>query len=206
MLSAFSRNMGPLKSRQSGVVLIVGLIFLLVLTLVGTTAMRGTTLQERMVGNVLDRDAAFQDSETVLRSIESDLRQAGIDATLGTIPRPQVELVRSLMESDCSARSFVEAAELSQFWTDVSVETPSGGTKNQQILLMPVPEPGGDYGGTVGAPCIPLSDVSNSANAAGGGGSQYARVDNYFWVIARSTTPTELGAVELQTMYLQGSN
>ncbi len=194
------------SKNEAGSVLIIGLIFLIALTMIAVTAMRGTLLQERMAGNVLDREAAFLDSETLLREAEEALRQAGVTATLGSLPRPQVELVRAVMAGDCSARSFVDAPALSSYWTTVPVATPTGGTHNQDVLLLPVPEPGGQFGGAVGAPCIPLSDVSNSANAPGGGGRQYSKVDNYFWLVTRSTTPTGAGLVELQTLYLQGSN
>lgn len=53
---------------QRGAVLIVSLIFLLLLTLIGTTAMRSTTLQERMAGNTRDINLSFQAAEAALRA------------------------------------------------------------------------------------------------------------------------------------------
>lgn len=58
---------------QRGAALIVALIFLLVLTLLGTTAMRGTTMQERMAGNTRDWNLAFQAAEAALREAEDFL-------------------------------------------------------------------------------------------------------------------------------------
>ena len=52
---------------QGGSALIVALVFLLVMTLIGTTAMQGTTQQERMAGNYLDRMKAFQAAEGALK-------------------------------------------------------------------------------------------------------------------------------------------
>ncbi|MCC8995395.1 MAG: hypothetical protein LM550_17305 [Candidatus Contendobacter sp.] len=51
---------------QGGSALIVALVFLLVMTLIGTTAMQGTTQQERMAGNYLDHMMAFQATEGAL--------------------------------------------------------------------------------------------------------------------------------------------
>lgn len=53
---------------QRGAVLVVSLIFLLLLTLIGTTAMRTTTLQERMAGNTRDTNLSLQAAEAGLRA------------------------------------------------------------------------------------------------------------------------------------------
>jgi type IV pilus assembly protein PilX len=55
---------------QRGAVLVVGLIFLVILTLMGVTAMRTTNLEERMAGNTYDRHIAFQAAEAALREAE----------------------------------------------------------------------------------------------------------------------------------------
>lgn len=59
--------------RQRGVVLIVSLILLMILTLIGVTAMQTSTLEERMTGNALDRALAFQAAEAALRAGENRL-------------------------------------------------------------------------------------------------------------------------------------
>lgn len=53
--------------RQLGAVLVTGLIFLVVLTLISIAAMRGTLLEERMAGNARDQDLAFQAAEAAMR-------------------------------------------------------------------------------------------------------------------------------------------
>jgi type IV pilus assembly protein PilX len=60
-------------NRQTGAALVIGLILLLVMTLLGVTAMRGTTLQERMAGALSDQNVAFQAAETALRQGEGVL-------------------------------------------------------------------------------------------------------------------------------------
>lgn len=66
------------QSEQRGSALIIGLVFLLILTIVGLSSMRGTTLQERMAGNVRDRNLAFQAAEAALRDGEEFLQQASL--------------------------------------------------------------------------------------------------------------------------------
>ena len=55
---------------QRGTVLVVALIFLVLLTLIGLAGMQGSTLQERMAGNMWDRAIAFQRAEIALREGE----------------------------------------------------------------------------------------------------------------------------------------
>jgi len=58
-------------ARQSGVSLIVVLLLLLVMTLLGLAVVRGTLMQERMSGNLLDRSVNFQAAESALREGEA---------------------------------------------------------------------------------------------------------------------------------------
>ena len=52
--------------RQSGAVLIVAMVILVVLTLLGVTAMNTTSLQERIAANIQEKVHAFQAAETGL--------------------------------------------------------------------------------------------------------------------------------------------
>ena len=60
---------------QRGSALIVGLIFLVLITLVGITAMSSTVLQERMTGGQRNESLAFNGSESALRGAERGLWQ-----------------------------------------------------------------------------------------------------------------------------------
>lgn len=60
-------------SAQRGAILIVALIFMLLLTMVGVSSMRSSTLQERMAGNTKDIQLALQAAEAALREAESQL-------------------------------------------------------------------------------------------------------------------------------------
>lgn len=62
-------NTGP-KSAQGGVALFVSLVFLLLLTIVGVSAMKSATLQEKMAGNTRFKTITFQYAEAGLREGE----------------------------------------------------------------------------------------------------------------------------------------
>ena len=67
--------------QQSGAVLIISLIMLLLLTLIGASSMQTSSLEEKMAGNLRDRNLAFQAAESALRDAEQDIRG------IGTTPR-----------------------------------------------------------------------------------------------------------------------
>lgn len=69
---------GSLHCRfQQGIALVTGLIFLLLMTLIGVTAIQTTTLDEKMAGNARDRSLAFQAAEAALRDAERDFSANG---------------------------------------------------------------------------------------------------------------------------------
>lgn len=75
------------RPRERGAVLIVGLIFLVVLSVLGVAAYFAATQEERMAANTRDQLLAFQAAETALRDCESLLTTKGalpaFDNTLG---------------------------------------------------------------------------------------------------------------------------
>ena len=76
---------------QTGVALLTGLIFMVVLTLLALAAMRTTTLEERMSGNARDRDMAFQSAEAALRAGEKIVEGASLPAfASGTAYTPRI--------------------------------------------------------------------------------------------------------------------
>lgn len=57
--------------QQSGIVLIVSFIILLLLTIIGVSGMKVTGLEEKMAGNDRDQNVAFQSAEAALRAGEA---------------------------------------------------------------------------------------------------------------------------------------
>jgi type IV pilus assembly protein PilX len=54
-------------NRQRGAVLIMALLLVVVLTMLGVSAMQGAVMEERMAGNAHDHNMAFQSAESGLR-------------------------------------------------------------------------------------------------------------------------------------------
>jgi type IV pilus assembly protein PilX len=71
------------QSKQSGVVMFVALILLLILSLLGVTAARMQTVEERMARNDNNREIGAQAAEAALRAAE-----VGLETGTITIPFP----------------------------------------------------------------------------------------------------------------------
>lgn len=62
-----------LPNKQTGSALVVSLTILLVLTILGVSAMRTTSLEDKMAGNARDAQTAFEAAEFALRQAETAL-------------------------------------------------------------------------------------------------------------------------------------
>lgn len=60
--------------KQNGTALVISLVFLLLLTIIGITAVSTATLEEKMSGNMKDQFTAFHATESALRFGENWLR------------------------------------------------------------------------------------------------------------------------------------
>ncbi len=67
--------------RQHGAALITSLIILLILTVLGVTAMSGSSLQELMAGNFADKSLSFQATESALSDAEQTIEAWTIQPT-----------------------------------------------------------------------------------------------------------------------------
>lgn len=74
--------------RESGAVLVIGLILLVVLTLLGVQGMRTNVAQERMAFNMRERNLAFQAAEAALRQGERQNPNTGFDNDDLPLPDP----------------------------------------------------------------------------------------------------------------------
>jgi Tfp pilus assembly protein PilX len=64
------------RASQSGLALIVGLIFLLIMSIAGLSSIQKVTLQERITGNTIDSNRAFQAAEIALAAAEENVSTA----------------------------------------------------------------------------------------------------------------------------------
>jgi len=69
-----SRHLAIGNRCQRGAVLVVGLVFLTLMTLIGVTAYSVATQEERMAGNARDRLRALEAAELALRACENQIR------------------------------------------------------------------------------------------------------------------------------------
>lgn len=74
---------------QRGMALVVSLLMLVAITLLAVSAMRGTTLQEKMASNLNDREIAKQVAEATLRQVSTLLPPAAGSAWFNAaLPSP----------------------------------------------------------------------------------------------------------------------
>jgi type IV pilus assembly protein PilX len=97
------------RKSQQGAALVVVLILLLIMTWMGVSSMRGTTLGERMSGAVYDRSIAFQASESALREAEAMLQA-------GTVVFP----VGGCTNGVCAERTNLTGSDVA-YWSDPAV-------------------------------------------------------------------------------------
>ena len=69
-------------SNQRGLVLPLVLIFLVVMMLLGTAAIRNVTLEEKMASNLRNRNLAFQAAEQALRFCENGIQSLAVPIPL----------------------------------------------------------------------------------------------------------------------------
>jgi type IV pilus assembly protein PilX len=74
------------QHNQHGAVLITGLIFMVVLTLLAVASMRNTGLEEKMAANAQNQNIAFQAAEAALRQGLSQIYSGTITAASGFTP------------------------------------------------------------------------------------------------------------------------
>lgn len=70
--------------RQSGMVLVVSMLILLLLTIIAVSGMKVSGLEEKMAGNDRDQSVAFQAAETALRMAEAQTKAIYEAGNLGT--------------------------------------------------------------------------------------------------------------------------
>jgi len=104
-------HMRPFPSRQSGAVLIVALVLLLVLTVLGVSGIQDTLITERMTGNFRDSSLAFEAAEAELRRWEREMDDASFnfdsesaaydvsDSTLSVDPSESLNYARKVYTS-----------------------------------------------------------------------------------------------------------
>jgi type IV pilus assembly protein PilX len=95
--SAFLRMV---STNQSGTALVTSLVMLLIMTMIGIGSLKNTLMQEKMTGNVWDRNAAFQATEISLRDAENYIETLPSPSIFSVLPTPTGLLSSSATEFD----------------------------------------------------------------------------------------------------------
>jgi type IV pilus assembly protein PilX len=171
---------------QSGAALVVSLLFLLLMTIIGVTAMQTNTLEERMAGNARDLNVAFQAAESALRDGEDWLAgltirpdPVGTFSATATAPSP----TRNLWRLD-SAWIFMTQADAA-WWTDFARQY------------------GAALDGTYAPPRFVLEEDRFVPDSLKVGVSYPSSGKWYYRVTARGIGGAEVTQSLLQTMYMR---
>ncbi|HEY8328427.1 MAG TPA: PilX N-terminal domain-containing pilus assembly protein [Rhodanobacter sp.] len=182
------------RADQRGVALVVALILLVVITLVGLAAVRGTIMQQKMASNLYDRQVAFQSAEAAMRAAA---------ALVSTNP--------GIIARNCQAASVVC---LGNPFTDLGfptgkIQTVATGTAAGQFTVSGV---------AAGQPQYVVENMGNwvdtssstgfnqSANSQNYGAQGTSTTAVYYRITARSGDPAVVGdraVVTLQAMIKQ---
>lgn len=184
---------GP--AQQRGIALIVALLLLILISLVGLAAVRGTIMQQKMASNQYDREVAFQNSEAALRA-----------AAQVVVADPKAAFIRNcapLGGAACLADPFSDPQRPAN-----AIQAVKGGSAAGQFTVSGIatgqPEFVVENMGTFQDPAtIGLNQTANSTQYGGSGpGQSYT----FYRITARSGDPTKTGGravVTLQTLIKQ---
>lgn len=167
-----------MRRPQTGAVLIVSLLLLLVLTILGAAAMRNTTLEERMAGNMRDLQVAFSAAEAALHAGEEALRAPALPAFL-----PANGNTGGYYQADSSLWKD------SDFWTTPDKVIPYAGKDDifSDELFAP--------------PAYYLEELPNVQSAGGSIEAGVAFDAGVYRVTARGTGLSDTSVVILQTVF-----
>ena len=166
--------------RQKGASLVVVLLLLLVMTILGVFALRGTLMGERMSSNVRDRSLAFQAAESALREAEQAIFVAadaggaiGFNCDSSGIICPTVPENAYTGNAGCDTSG-------QNCWTNAANSNLANyaGIPQYYIEFM---------GERTSVDELGLSDSANEAQYGGAGGVPMA---SYYRVTARSNDPS----------------
>ncbi len=158
-----SRHNRIVRADQQGAVLVISLIILVILTILGISAMQTTSLEERMAGNMRDRNIAFQAAEATLREGENYLQSVVLPHFDGTngLYQPDSTLWKTIDWTSASAvRTYsVTIDQVAAQPTYYLEELPASISPGESLVVgFAPPAPSGNY--RVTAHGVGISDSS----------------------------------------------
>jgi len=162
--------------QQRGATLIVCMIILVVITFMGVSSIQDTTMEEKMAGNMKNRNMAFQAGESALRGAENYLNTTAI---LPNFDGSTTGLIAQVSGNTTSPDN----------WSD------------SQWTASAAAYSGGSIGGVAATPRYVIEKlnavVENPAKEAG----QAKDTDEFYRVTARAVGGTSTSVVIVQSIY-----
>lgn len=199
--SGFSCPSYSAPAKQRGVALVVALVLLVLVTLVGLAAIRGTTMQQKMTANFYDREVAFQSAEAALRAAASIVAATPnaafiYDCSPGS---PNVCLSNPFTDPNPVVQTVPTGAAAGQFTvSDVSAGyQPQFIVENMGVFADPTINP---------SALVTSNQLQYDEGVGSGGTTAGAAQSTYFLITARSGDPAAIGdrsVVTLQAMIKQ---
>lgn len=184
------RNMNPpsrtqsTPAQQGGIALIMAIIMLIVATLAGIAGIRGSSLQEKLSGNLYDRAIALQAAEAALKAAE--LRIVSTDRATLLNDSKIVDCTQAATSCPPIPTNAFNTGSTPQ-WTSLTTTT------NSSLKADTFPQYFIQYLGLKNSNAV--TDTSQSAiplqyGATGGGSGSDSPQNATYRVIARSSQPT----------------
>ncbi|MEY2114604.1 MULTISPECIES: pilus assembly PilX family protein [Rhodanobacter] len=185
------RHPSPRRGAQRGVALVVALILLVVITLVGLAAVRGTIMQQKMSANMYDRQVAFQGAEAAMRAAAASIPTSPGDVARNCQSASVKCLADPFSDPDLPAGSIKTLSTAQYTAGTLATGQPQYVVENMGNFQDPSANTG-------------FNQSANSHNYGVNGG---AITNIYYRVTARSGDPAQVGGravVVLQAMIKQG--
>jgi type IV pilus assembly protein PilX len=171
--------------RQAGAVLVISLLILLIMTLIGVTAMSTTSLEEKMAGNMRDKNTALQASEASLEDGELWLASLGskpAETTACGAPPCDVWTLNTLPDLSSQSQSW---------WQSNAREYGTAGSKDLSEVTT-------DPYYVIEAQAVVRDNLDSGQNPPTG--------RNFYRVTARGTGGTDDAQVVLQSTFVKRFN
>ncbi len=179
-----------MQCRQGGAILVFCLVFLAILTVMGTAGMETTILEERMSSNMRDHNLAFQSAESALKNAEAWL------ATQTLLPTAS---------GDGSTRVWTEggmdpsASDGKYWWNHASIDAGWWAARANAIT---------GIDGVASQPSWVIEEYRtvNSGNSLAIGSGEQVRCRIFHRITARGVGVNETTAIRVQSTFVQSCN
>lgn len=184
----------PRRAGQRGVALVVALLLLVVITLVGLAAVRGTILQQKMTANFYDRQIAFQATEGALRQAEIAVSTMPPPSSSSFVPASPIRNCSYNSGNHCLANPFTDPSPSPAF----SPTTVATASFDAGALAAAKPQYVIEYLGYFEAPPDAVRDLNQA------GRSKTINYSGFYRITARSGDPATVknrASVTLQSIF-----